>query len=420
MTTASVVLIVRGAREAALAAALDGHPDLTVVRRCADLTEGVAAVEAGHGSVVVLSEQPDLDREIVARLSAAGAVVVGAPATVDAREHLEALGTDEVIPPGGDAVDVAAAVLAALDRGSPLPPVPPVPPDRGRRGAVVAVWGPAGAPGRTTVAVNLAAELAAVGADTLCVDVDTYGGAVSHALGLLDEAPGIAALARASRNGVLDDDVVRRYALEAAPRLRVLGGLGRPERWPELSRAALDPVWPVLRRHAEATVVDCGFSCEEDERLSYDTRAPQRNAATLSALAEADVLIVVGRAEPLGIQRLVHALSSLDDSGAAAGARRLVVVNRVRASVGGRNPAQAVADALRRFSGIPEVWPVPDDPRACDAATIAGRTLRETRPRSPAARALAALALEVRGTIAEAGAARDGRDTASRARAAAT
>lgn len=411
-----MVLIVRGSREAPLAAALDGHPDLTVVRRCADLAEGLAAVEAGHGTVVVISEQPDLDRDVMARFAAAGAVVVGAPSTVDAADHLRALGIDDVISPGGDAVDAATAVLAALDRGRPVPPVPPVRPDIERRGAIVAVWGPTGAPGRTTVAVNLAAELASAGAETLCVDADTYGGAVTHALGLLDEAPGIAALARASRNGALGDDVVRRYALEAAPRLRVLGGLGRPERWPELSRPALDPVWSLLRRHAEAIVIDCGFSLEEDERLSYDTRAPQRNAATLSALAAADIVIAVGRAEPLGIQRLVQGLSALDDSNVAAEARRVVVVTRVRTSVGGPRPAQAVADALRRFSGVREVWPVPEDGRACDAATLSGRALRECRPRSPATRAVAALATEVRRMMGQPRDDRGHRDTVAQIR----
>jgi hypothetical protein len=41
------------------------------------------------------------------------------------------------------------------------------------------VWGPTGGPGRTTVAVNLAFEAAAIGGEVLLVDADTYGGAVA-------------------------------------------------------------------------------------------------------------------------------------------------------------------------------------------------------------------------------------------------
>ena len=38
-----------------------------------------------------------------------------------------------------------------------------------RRGRVFAIWGPAGAPGRSTLAVNLAAELSRLGRSTLLV-----------------------------------------------------------------------------------------------------------------------------------------------------------------------------------------------------------------------------------------------------------
>jgi Mrp family chromosome partitioning ATPase len=65
----------------------------------------------------------------------------------------------------------------------------------------VAVWGPTGAPGRTTVAVNLAAELALLGRHTLVVDADTYGGTIAQAVGLFDESPGLAAAARAAGQG---------------------------------------------------------------------------------------------------------------------------------------------------------------------------------------------------------------------------
>ena len=56
-------------------------------------------------------------------------------------------------------------------------------------------------PGRTTVAVDLAAELPPPGHATLLADADTYGGSVAQALGLLDEAPGLAAAARAADHG---------------------------------------------------------------------------------------------------------------------------------------------------------------------------------------------------------------------------
>ena len=242
--TASVLLAVRGQREGELAAAIDAHPGLSVARRCADLGEALAAAQAGIGDVVVLSEHPHLNRAAIAEFEALGVAVVGAPASPDAAHHFMALGMLDVILPGQSGVEAAMVVAVAAEQAAPALPTVPVPRVPSHHlGKLVAVWGPAGAPGRTTIAVNLAAELATLTGNALVVDVDTYGGAVAQALGLLDEAPGIAALARASLNGILSDDVVVRHALQAAPGLRVLSGMTRADRWPELSRAALDPVW---------------------------------------------------------------------------------------------------------------------------------------------------------------------------------
>jgi MinD-like ATPase involved in chromosome partitioning or flagellar assembly len=399
------LIAVHGPRESLVAAAVGAAPGLIVARRCADLTEALAAARAGIGSVVLVSDQAPLHRGVVADFAAAGVAVVGVPSSPDVADRLRGLGIDQIIPTDADAAMVLAAVSAAVSASSSsaLPADPPgetpeqVPLERG---VIIAVWGPTGAPGRTTVAVSMAYDLA-LDEPALLVDVDTYGGAVAQALGLLDEAPGIAALARASLHGSLSRDTVSRHALQVAPGLRVLSGVTRADRWTELSPSALEPVWELLRTQAAVTVVDCGFGLERDEELQYDTHAPQRNGATLSALAAADVVVAVGSAEPLGIQRLVHSLGELDAVVPAETTPRLVVVNRVRASVAGQRPREAIADALRRYSAVEEVWTVGWDPRACDAAVLAGRALGERAPRSAARRGIQAVATAARRAAAE-------------------
>ena len=123
------------------------------------------------------------------------------------------------------------------------------------------------------------------------------------------------------------------------------------------------------------------------------TARPRRNGATLSALEAADVVLVVGSGDPVGIQRLVRGLGELSDLG--LGGTRLVLVNRVRASVAGAHPAEAVQQALARYAGVTEVHVVPDDRPSLDAATLEARTLREVAPGSPARRALAGIAARV-------------------------
>jgi MinD-like ATPase involved in chromosome partitioning or flagellar assembly len=386
----SVLIAIRGEREATVATALGSHPGVVVARRCADLTEALAAAHAGLGAVVVVSEQPLLDRAVVAEFGAAGVAVVGAPSSADAGSRLSGLGIEHVI---GASDGPAAMASLVIDAAAHAPvadesPSPAIVATEEPLGTLVAVWGPTGAPGRTTLATNIAGECAELTGNALIVDVDTYGGAVAQALGLLDESPGIAALARGSLNGTLTDELIARHALTVTAGLRVLSGITRADRWPELSASALDPLWEQLRRHAAVTVVDCGFGIENDEELAYDTRAPQRNGATLSVLAAADVIVVVGSSEPLGVQRLVQALSELSTAGISPRASRMVVVNRVRASVGGDRPEESVADALRRYAGVESIWPIPVDAKACDAATLAGQLLRERAPRSVARKAI--------------------------------
>lgn len=399
--TIAVAVAMMGDDESAVAGAIEAHPQLALVRRCADLAEALALAEAGMTTVVVLSDQPRLNRAVLADFAAVGVVVVAVPTAASASRELTGLGIDHVTEAGADpglVADLAASAAHTVTH-TPTPAQLPVAPDGD--GAVIAVWGPTGAPGRTTLAVNIAAECARgpLG-EAILVDVDTYGGAVAQALGLLDEAPGIAALARASLHGTLTDDVVWRHLLAVDGGLKVLSGISRADRWPELSRSALDAIWPVLRRHSQVTVVDCGFSVARDEDALYDTRAPERNGATLSALANADAVVVVGSAEPLGIQRLVQALAELDDV-AEVECPRVVVANRVRSAVAGRHPEEAIADALARYSSVDRVWMVPADGKSCDAATLAGQALSERVPRSAARRAIAtvaAAALDAAGT----------------------
>ncbi|WP_307802572.1 AAA family ATPase [Cellulomonas dongxiuzhuiae] len=398
-----VLCAVQGAAESAIVQAVEGSGGrLSVTRRCADLTELLAAAEAGLGGLAVVSGDLDrLDREAVAVLHRCGVRVVGLgdPSRPWLAERLTAHGADLVVDVDvdGGVPDVVREALSVLGGGQMAPVAAPEPVAPTRHGTTVAVWGPTGAPGRTFVAVNLAAELAALGRPTLLVDADTYGGVVAQVLGVLDEAPGVAAAARAAGQGALDLATLARLAPVVLPELRLLSGISRADRWPELPASSLELVLSQARALADVTVVDTGFCLEQDEMLSYDTRAPARNAATLAALEQADLVVVVGTADPVGVQRLVRALADAADRGLAL--TRRVVVNRVRPTVAGSRPGEAVAAALARYAGVEEVLLVPEDRPAVDAAMLEGRALREVAPGSPARRSLAALAAEVAATV---------------------
>jgi Flp pilus assembly CpaE family ATPase len=254
-------------------------------------------------------------------------------------------------------------------------------------GAVIAVWGPTGAPGRTTLAVALASELAALDHPTALVDADVYGGVVAQVLGLLDESPGLAAACRLANTGALDLPALAGLARQVTPRLRVLSGIARADRWPELRPAALEVVLELCRSLAATTVVDCGFALEQDEELAYDTSAPRRNGATLTVLETADTVYAVGAADPVGLQRLVRGLAELRE--AVPGVQPVVVVNKLRDSAVPGGAEQQARAALRRYAGVEDVLVVPADVEGLDRALAVGRTLAEAAPASPARAAVA-------------------------------
>jgi Flp pilus assembly CpaE family ATPase len=439
--TVPLLAAVSGASwEADLVAALEGGADgVTVVRRCVDLADLLAAAAAGTGRAALVSaDLRRLDQDALTRLALAHVAVVGlfTPGDDVAEARLRVLGLDQVLPADTPPHDIAAAVASSLagaqrrrasnDGGSALlsygdPAAaladlgstaavpngsngqalsaestgwidPMVEPGTGR---LVAVWGPTGAPGRTTVAVGIAGELALAGVPTLLADADTYGGSVAQVLGFLDEAPGLAAAARLANLGQLDLAALARVAPTAAPHLRVLTGISRAERWTELRPAALEAVWSLARSLAAFTVVDCGFSLEQDEELSFDTAAPRRNGATLATLLAADTVIAVGAADPVGLQRLVRALGDLSE--AVPGVNPVVVLTKVRSGVVGTEPRKQLAAALERYAGVHDVTFLPYDREPLDDALRQGRMLADVAPESVVRQALAGLAATLDG-----------------------
>ncbi len=271
-------------------------------------------------------------------------------------------------------------------------PVKRAPAAHGPRTLVV--WGPAGAPGRTTIAIALAADLAARGYAVGLVDADTYGGSVAPALGLLDEAPGFAAACRLAGSETLTvaelDRVAQTAAAAHGAAFAVLTGIGRPHRWPELSAGRVAAVLERCRRWRDVIVVDAGFNLESDEELSSDLAAPRRNAATIAALRAADEVVAVGAADPVGLARLLRAHGDLLEVAEAARVR--VVINRVRASVLGIDPHGQVKQSLQRFAGVRDAVLIENDPDAADLALLTARPVTAAAPRSALSRGIVELA----------------------------
>lgn len=390
-----VVLIVASgaAWESAALTTLGAHPGMVVLKRCVDVDDLLAAASAGQADVAVLAlDSPGLDAAAVEHLRKHDvrpvAIVSGAAALDAGRLRASRIGIKTLVA-DTDLDSLPLAVLAAdteprpvaLDGVGDNAPVPAPGPVVG--GRVIAVWGPAGAPGRTTVASGIAAELARRRLRTILVDADPYGGTIAQQLGIMDEMSGLLAATRLATGGQLAERFATvQRSIDA--QLSVVTGLPRPDRWVEVRHGSLEHVLEVAREHGQV-VVDTGFSLEEDASQDYGSR-PARNQMTLGAIDVADEVVVVGTADPVGLSRLARGLVELRDCTDDAPVR--VVVNRMRPTLGwSQKDIAAMVSGFARLSGLHFL---PDDRASVDRALVAGRTLIETGE-SPIVRGFAAI-----------------------------
>jgi len=357
-----------------------GHSILAQVRTAAEFVSALPQVRPDV--VVVGARRESLTGELLAACDARGIRVIALAASDRERRYAATLGLLEVLDaavrwPEIDAL-VRSGVVVPLRVG-----------DRAHAGGtpcsgrVVAVWGPTGAPGRTTLAINIAAEIAAAGHTVALADADTYSGSVAASLGMLDEAPGFAAACRLAGSDSLTQTEFERIAQRYnSPQgaFWVLTGIGRPSRWPELSAERVTRTIEAVRQWVDYVVIDTGFNLESDEELSSDIFAPRRNAATVTALRAADHVVACGLADPVGMARFLRAWSDLTD--VISDTAVSVVMNRVRSSAVGLDPAGQVIGALRRFGAIESPVLVPNDQASLDVAVLTGRTLRDAAPKS--------------------------------------
>ncbi|HEY5230123.1 MAG TPA: regulator, partial [Galbitalea sp.] len=167
-----------------------------IVARCTTGHELASRIEAVAPDVaIVAATERHLTSHLVSICDEAGVRILALVANEMDRRHAGSLGLLESVDAAAKWQDLERelSVIPARQAASQEPAPATAAPTTG---TVIAVWGPAGAPGRTTLAINIAAELAAAGRTVALADVDTYSGSIAPTLGMLDEAPGFAAACR--------------------------------------------------------------------------------------------------------------------------------------------------------------------------------------------------------------------------------
>ena len=224
---------------------------------------------------------------------------------------------------------------------------------------VIAVTSPHGSTGKTTVAINIALELAAEKARVLLIDGDIQGPAVANHFVLTEQPAGLQAALRIASQQRFDLEQLQRLSFQfQKSTLRIMPGSQNFPSQP-LDPAAIANLLDTARSGYEFTVIDLGY-------LGADSQGIQAELTkTITSLA--DRTIVVCLADPIGIFRLLN----IENIIAGAGNSVDLVINRVRNSVIA-SARREIAITLQRLSTLEPKAYLPDDPQHIDQALRQG------------------------------------------------
>ena len=217
--------------------------------------------------------------------------LAGVPVEDGSAALAEQLGISEVL--WGE--DQARAWLESLEAPLEHAPAP-----------LLAVWGTAGAPGATTLAIGLSLELAK-SRPTLLIDADFLAPSVGELLGVSHDSPGLLGALRVARNDNPPWESMHACAAPAPHNasLHVMSGI-RPGSLGRLEAAGM------------ATLIDSALSAGvavvvELKCALGDSEATPERTATEAILRNAQHLLWVGMGSDLGVSRLVREWTLLEE-----------------------------------------------------------------------------------------------------------
>lgn len=320
------------------------------------LVDPVLALDEEYSTLVSGHRWPALTPALVDDLHRHGRTVLGVwdRTEPESRSLLIAVGVDGLVASDASPREIVAAIAAipgATDVRTAA--VDELIEERGGRRVVIG--GPSGA-GATEIAIGLARALQEIGRCPVLVDLDDLAPSVAPRLGLPLE-PNLCSAVDAVEyhSGELRDAVAR------VGSFNVLAGVPAPSGWSHVRAPEVLRVVHALAREFDAVLLDVAASVGD--------RA-QRGVAR-AVMSDADVLVGVASATPVGITRFVAWLA--DVLPYATDAELHVVVNRAPASAYRRGEIRTEILACVQPEGL--VF-VPADRRVEDAAWSGGLVRR--------------------------------------------
>jgi hypothetical protein len=316
------------------------------------LVDPVLALDEEYTTLVSGHRWPALTPALVAELHRHGRTVLGVwdRAEPGSRALLIAVGVDGLVANDASCNEIVAAITS-LPGATDVHQAPVDDLAGGRGGRRIVIGGPAGA-GSTEIAIGLGGALHGAGLRPVLIDLDDVAPSIAPRLGLPLE-PNLCSAVDAVEyhSGELRDAVVR------VGNLAVVAGVPAPSAWSHVRAPEVLRVVRALARDFEPVVID----------IAASTGSRSRHGLARAVVSDADVLVGIASASPVGITRFVSWLADVLPFAPDAGLH--VVVNRAPASAFRRGEIQAEIFGCVRPESL--VF-VPADRRVEDAAWSGG------------------------------------------------
>ena len=249
-------------------------------------------------------------------------------------------------------------------------------------GVAFAFWSPVGSPGKSTLALNIAYELADLGKRVLLIDLDTYAPSLNQLLPIPKPTAGLAGVARLIRQGRFTMEELDRLSIQVVhrkTRFQVLTGLGSSSRWPEITGDTVQQLLKLAKLNFDYVITDLASPIEEN--LIDSNHVTPRNAATRNAIELADLLLVVLADSQSFLARYLSVTTQTDELQKS----RVLIVNKSES-----NPK--MVKTLRELTGESIFCFVPNDEPTVQLSERQLLPLAIARRKSLARNAVSALA----------------------------
>ena len=265
---------------------------------------------------------------------------------------------------------------------------------------VTAIWGPAGSPGKSTVAVNIATELALAGERVLLIDLDTLAPSIELGLGLVATPAGLSACLRLAEQNRLTHDEYKRLTISISlgrHELSFMPGLSSPHRWPEVTPERFEKLVSDIQGEVDHIVLDLPQATTFKTSLFHPSSLVKnefnRDALLKSVLSRAAKVILVAGSDPVAASRFLVAKEFIDELEQSIDP--LLVVNRFRTTALGKGAREELEETFFTLAKLRVDVFIPEDRDNLDKAMLNGLPLALLKRSSPARVAIAELAKQL-------------------------